>query len=156
MDFSQKKRLFTLNFLMMYEKFYYFYNHLLPNTQVIKKLMIVKQTRDSRHSLIMFVILPIKEDGLEKIEQTLGYIDYRKLHFKGHKDNIELYMPKFKIESTIDFQPILDMMGMRRMFRDRADFSGITDKPMKITKAVQKAIIEVDEAGSEIRASTGE
>ncbi|CAG5093853.1 Similar to SERPINI1: Neuroserpin (Gallus gallus) [Cotesia congregata] len=106
--------------------------------------MIVKQTRNPGHSLSMFVILPIK-DGLEKTEQTLGYIDYRKLHFKAHEDNIELYMPKFKIASTIDLQPILDMMGMRRMFRDRTDFSGITDKFMKITKAVQKAVIEMSE-----------
>ncbi|XP_044591020.1 ovalbumin-related protein X-like [Cotesia glomerata] len=134
---------------MMYQKSRFNYGLLAEGKAVYVELPY--DTSNPGHSLSMFVILPIKEEGLEEIEQTLRYIDYRKLHFKGYENNIELYMPKFKIASTIDLQPILDMMGMRRMFRDRADFSGITEKFMKITKAVQKAVIEVDEAG----ASTG-
>lgn len=47
-------------------------------------------------------------------------------------------------------------MGMADMFSDTADFSGIADSQMKVGKVVQKAIIEVNEKGSEAAAVTGE
>ena len=44
---------------------------------------------------------------------------------------------------------------MKEMFSDEADFSGISECRLKVSKVVQKAFIEVDEEGSEAVAHTG-
>ena len=50
-------------------------------------------------------------------------------------------------------------MGMESMFLDTADFSGIpapeTPVPLKVSKAIQKTFLEVNEEGSEAGAGTG-
>lgn len=43
------------------------------------------------------------------------------------------------------------------MFEDSANFNGIADSvPLKVSKIIQKAFIEVNEEGSEAAAVTGE
>lgn len=41
------------------------------------------------------------------------------------------------------------------MFEDNADFGNLTNEPVKISKILQKAFIEVNEEGSEAAAATG-
>ena len=69
---------------------------------------------------------------------------------------VHLEIPKFKIESTIDLVPILKDLGMTDMFNGlTANFSGILkDERLFVSKAIQKAFIEVDEVGTTAAAAT--
>jgi len=70
-----------------------------------------------------------------------------------------LKMPRFKIEATYDLKPPLSALGMEIAFDpSRADFSRIADvSPNRIfiQKAVQKAVVKVDEEGTKAAAATG-
>lgn len=51
-------------------------------------------------------------------------------------------------------------MGMTQIFSQNADLSGLlaegdTGEPLKVTKVIHKAIIEIHERGAEASAATG-
>jgi len=71
-------------------------------------------------------------------------------------ERVDLEMPKFDFESSVDANDPLIALGMGDAFDpDRADFSGITDEEeLMITDVLHKATITVDEEGTEAAAAT--
>lgn len=69
---------------------------------------------------------------------------------------VELKMPKFKVESSFGLRDALQEMGMPLAFDpDQADFSGMSAAPdMFISDVVHKAYVNVDEEGTEAAAAT--
>lgn len=112
-------------------------------------------SEDENDGISMIIILPNNIDGLKKLEDKLNKINYGKIRESGYKRPVELSLPKFKIESSIDLQSALTKMGMSEMFTDNANFSRITKKiSLKISKVIHKAFVEVNEEGSEAAAAT--
>lgn len=71
-------------------------------------------------------------------------------------ERVNLAMPKFDIETTINANAPLKSLGMEEAFDpDLANFTGMTnDDVLYITDVLQKATITVDEAGTEAAAAT--
>ncbi|CAG7786209.1 unnamed protein product [Allacma fusca] len=109
--------------------------------------------------LSMIVILPNKVDGLPELERRLQTYRISDIPPKMRTRKISLSLPKFKLETTIDLTDTLKKMGMTSMFGDDADFTNIpapgSHQPLQLSKAVQKAFLEVNEEGSEAAAATG-
>lgn len=104
----------------------------------------------------MIIILPDEISGLNDIEAGLHKLKFERL-LSGEQFEIDLFLPKFKIESKIDLKKSLNALDMNQMFEDTANFTGIMDvPPLKVSKIVQKSFIEVNEEGSEAAAATGE
>ncbi|XP_008556782.1 antichymotrypsin-2-like [Microplitis demolitor] len=106
----------------------------------------------SDDNLSMIIILPYEVEGLSYVEKNFNW-NYI-ITAESSNGEIILHVPKFKIESTIDLQQILTNMGLKSMFEDTADLSGITNVPVKISKVMQKAFLEINEEGSEAAAAT--
>jgi serpin B len=70
------------------------------------------------------------------------------------KYQVDLRLPRFRIEVASRLGQTLRQMGADRAFGDHADFSGITDVPLAISEVVHKAFIDVDEEGTEAAAAT--
>ena len=105
----------------------------------------------------MLVILPRKKDGLAEVEKALP----KELLAQGltgvEQQRVILSLPKFKFSSSFTLNSTLASMGMPLAFsQNGADFSGMTDHlPLWIGVVVHKAVIEVDEKGTEAAAATG-
>lgn len=71
-------------------------------------------------------------------------------------ERVDLSMPKFDFETTINANQILMDLGMAEAFDpEKSDFSGIADiDDLHITDVLHKATIMVDEKGTEAAAAT--
>ncbi|NWY12725.1 SPB10 protein, partial [Aphelocoma coerulescens] len=115
------------------------------------------------NELSMFVLLPddISDNttGLELVERELTY---EKLSEWTKSDNmmkaeVDLYLPKLKLEENYDLKSPLSSMGIRNAFDPgQADFTGMSvKKDLFISEVIHKAFVEVNEEGTEAAAATG-
>ncbi|KAF2886118.1 hypothetical protein ILUMI_20055 [Ignelater luminosus] len=101
----------------------------------------------------MTIVLPNDVEGLSSLEEKIANV-LRQPEYRTEKVHVQI--PKFKIESKIQFKDILVKLGVVNAFEDFADFSGIgaAKDRLKISKIVQKTFIEVEEKGTTAAAST--
>ncbi|XP_029453734.1 alpha-1-antitrypsin-like isoform X2 [Rhinatrema bivittatum] len=96
-----------------------------------------------------FMILPDK-GKLKQVENGLSRSTMKKWNSKLQSKSLELHIPKFTMSSTLDLKETLTKLGMSDVFSDEADFSGITGhRDLKVSKAIHKAMVIVDETGTE-------
>ncbi|XP_055686535.1 serine protease inhibitor 42Dd-like isoform X10 [Lutzomyia longipalpis] len=107
--------------------------------------------------LSMLIILPNEIDGLPALEAALGNKDLSEITQNLYKTEVMVYLPKFKIEYEIELKNVLSKMGMAQMFSNGAEFKDLLEEeePLKVSKVIHKAFIEVNEEGAEAAAATG-
>jgi len=104
----------------------------------------------------MQLILP--QEGVSLADVTTGLensFEKETTDLTGVHANVELKLPKFKINSEFKLNEILEELGMVSPFDPTlADFSRISNLPLFVSFAKQKATIDVNEKGSEAAAVT--
>ncbi len=103
--------------------------------------------------LSMLIILPAR-GKLREIEEKLTPDLLNKTLSEMKTENVEVIVPKFRFEATYHLKEPLMEMGMRTAFTDRANFSGISDRPLAISQVIHKTFISVAENGTEAAAAT--
>ncbi|XP_074609334.1 leukocyte elastase inhibitor-like [Acropora palmata] len=111
------------------------------------------------NQLSMVIYLPSENDGLASLEEKINFGNLQKslADLDGSMpEEIEVYLPKFKMEQRFSLNDVLTGMGAGEMFvGGKADFSGIAHKPLYVSDVVHKAFVEVNEEGTEAAAATG-
>lgn len=107
---------------------------------------------DSPYAMIVW--LPKKVDGLPALEKHLATAEgIGELKNRRHT-LVDLFLPRFKANSTLELADVLGELGMKLAFTANADFSGISREPIYVSAVVHQAVVEVDEEGTEAAAAT--
>ncbi|KAL3106601.1 hypothetical protein niasHT_012461 [Heterodera trifolii] len=103
----------------------------------------------------LFIVLPNSKDGLTKVLEEMTEAKLIRMIKKSPVIRVEVFLPKFKIESTHHLEQLLPSLGLKSAFDpNSADFSGISHGSLFISQVLQKAMISVDEKGCEAAAAT--
>ncbi|VDK33095.1 unnamed protein product [Taenia asiatica] len=114
-----------------------------------KYRVVVKQFRNGRFNF--FIFLPNELFDLDEIEDDLkdGDFNWTMVQSDENYEQVELVLPKFKVEHEINLKPILNLLGVQRLFtQGTAELTGISPDPrLYAGEAKQVAVMEVNEAG---------
>ncbi|KAM7540167.1 hypothetical protein Aperf_G00000043550 [Anoplocephala perfoliata] len=109
----------------------------------------------------MLILLPDQVDGflslLKKINENPAHLLEVLTSDQYFEEEVILKMPKFSFGGdSIQINRELANMGLKSIFSEKADFSGITgDKSLILSDVYHQAMIDVDEEGAEAAAATG-
>ena len=72
----------------------------------------------------------------------------------AEKREVDLYLPKFDLTTENCLSDALKALGLEAPFGSDADFSGISEVPLKIDEILQKVRVQLDEEGTKAAAAT--
>eukprot|EP00088_Acartia_fossae_P051334 TRINITY_DN5766_c0_g1_i1.p1 TRINITY_DN5766_c0_g1~~TRINITY_DN5766_c0_g1_i1.p1 ORF type:complete len:434 (+),score=82.61 TRINITY_DN5766_c0_g1_i1:40-1302(+) len=111
----------------------------------------------------MLIILPHRDIGLSKFEKFLDSQEVtesllakiKETKMKYTKREIRLRMPKFRLSSDLKANEILQNLGVKRVFTDESELGRLTNSTqLRVNKILHKALVQVDEEGTEAAAAT--
>jgi serine protease inhibitor len=113
-------------------------------------------TSNADSSISMMIFLPSGQKN--QLEYTLSKISPDTLAAalqEGSNREVNVKVPKFTVEKTIELVPVLNRMGLGDLFSPSADLSAFSDtSKLSFDDGVHKAKIEIDENGSTAAAAT--
>ena len=107
-------------------------------------------------SLEMWIALPgagasIGMDGLLDALAVQG-MDY--LTDGAEEREVDLFLPKFDLTTENSLSDALKALGVEAPFGENADFSGVSEVPLRIDEILQKVRVQLDEEGTKAAAAT--
>jgi len=103
----------------------------------------------------MMILLPREGVELSDVISSLKREDYISWIDEMYETKADIYLPKFKFETSYGLNEYLKELGMVDAFDNAADFSGIDGtKNLFISSVLHKAFVEVNEEGTEAAAAT--
>lgn len=125
-----------------------------PYYQSSKFSMIDLPYSDSVYT--MSILLPKANYKVEDIIKDLNIVNWENIREKMVNTEIDVAIPKFKLEYKTSLKSVLPDLGMKQAFMPGvADFSGINGmKNLFIDDVIHQSFVEADEAGTEAAAVT--
>jgi len=109
-------------------------------------------------ALSMVLLLPRKADGLPALEKALTADNLATWLGKMRKERkVAVTLPRFQLSAEYDLKQTLIDLGMPLAFSPEADFGNFNGgkDPLGLSAVFHKAVIEVNEKGTEASAGTG-
>ncbi|NXC41697.1 ZPI inhibitor, partial [Penelope pileata] len=104
----------------------------------------------------MLIVIPEKGEDYVLLEDhlTMELVESWLANMKSRK--MDISFPKFKLEQKYKMKKLLHALGIKNLFARTADLSHLTDqRHVTVSQVIQKAVIEVDEKGTEATAASG-
>ncbi|XP_068173603.1 glia-derived nexin-like isoform X2 [Antennarius striatus] len=108
------------------------------------------------NAISMLIVLPYKEKAsLSCLIPHISTATVQSWSQFMHMRGVHLFIPKFTADADVDLKAPLLALGITDMFSaDEADFMDLSAMPVHVSKALQKAKIEVNEDGTKASAAT--
>lgn len=104
----------------------------------------------------MTILLPSERNGLEHLKSVLTTQTLNKAIARMYPKDMKLKLPKLKLDTKYNLKPTLETLGIKKIFSADADLSGISGaRNLYVSDVLHKAVVEVNEEGSEAAAVTG-
>ena len=108
-------------------------------------------TKDSMSAIIL---LPNKDKNINDFISELNDEKLQRLLKRMYPIQVNLQLPKFKLETKYELNSALNRMSMKVPFQGNADFTGIAAGSMYISLVIQKSYLAVDEKGTQASSVT--
>lgn len=103
----------------------------------------------------MTLLLPLEKDGYDSIANRLDFDRWQILDANMRRRTIDLQLPRFKMETSFDLKKAMQELGMQLAFSDHANFTRMSHAlRLLISAIVHKAMVDVNEQGTEAAAAT--
>lgn len=104
----------------------------------------------------MTILLPSERNGIEHLRSALTPLTLNKAVARMYPKDMKLKLPKLKLDTKYNLKPTLESLGITKIFSADADLSGISGaRNLYVSDVLHKAVVEVNEEGSEAAAVTG-
>ncbi|TQN31935.1 serpin B [Haloactinospora alba] len=108
-------------------------------------------TLTGEHELALDLLLP---DDTTGFPPRLEHDALTALYERSSPTEVELTLPRFEAAQRAELSGPLAGCGVRTVFGDRADLSGVSEVPLRIDEVIHQARLRVDEHGAEGAAAT--
>merc|ERR1712073_106713 len=102
----------------------------------------------------MLIVLPNAGTSTQDLVQRLGGLDLASIRTNGKLAKTSIFIPKFKLKFKTYLKQQMEALGVRDLFAQSANLTGISDEALSVSEAVHQAFIEVNEEGTEAAAAT--
>lgn len=127
-----------------------------PYLNDVNRRVKVLQLPYKGNDVSMLVVLPYERDGVARLKDDLSDPIITEFLDNLAETKVVVSLPKFKLEYSRLLKGDFIQSGVKSLFGNRADLSGITgERNLYVSEIIHKAVIEVNEEGSEAAAVTG-
>ncbi|XP_050969319.1 alpha-1-antitrypsin isoform X1 [Labeo rohita] len=114
---------------------------------------------DYDDSFSMFLAVPdihtfFEAKTIKDLEKAISRQHIEKWRTSVNKRKVSIYVPKLSLKTSYSLNDILKGLGMADMFTDNANFTGMSEENIFISKAMHKATLDIDEKGTTAAAVT--
>merc|ERR1712064_145387 len=102
----------------------------------------------------MLIVLPNAGTSTQDLVQRLGGLDLASIRTNGKLAKTSIFIPKFKLKFKTYLKQQMEALGVRDLFAQSANLTGISDEALSASEGVHQAFIEVNEEGTEAAAAT--
>lgn len=102
----------------------------------------------------MTVILPKDGKTTADVLKQLNTEKWNNIVSDFHNQEVQIYLPQFKVQNKFELKQPLQAMGMNKAFTTQADFSKISEIDLMISRIIHSTYCEVNEDGTEAAAVT--